>query len=99
MKPRRKALVAALTVVLLCAWTATTTAAASAAVDTGPEAPNGAAATGTEALTAASGLTAGVMPIGQPKSAVAPANARLYYYGGKVVSNISVTKLLYGSGR
>src|ERR1700738_1021990 len=45
-------------------------------------------------------VRAGVMPKVPPgpRTAAAPSGAHLTYYGGKVISNVQVIQVLYGSG-
>jgi hypothetical protein len=74
-----------------------------------PAAPAGAAATSrsvsppsTRPITPATHLPAGVMPKTQPgvqrSPNSAPPGAHLTYYGGHVISNVNIIKVLYGTG-
>ena len=78
----------------------------SAAIAVALNAPAGAvtaSASSAHLITPRTGLRAGVMPkLGThptPRSPLsAPAGAHLTYYGGKVISNVNVIQVLYGSG-
>ncbi len=62
--------------------------------------PAGPAAVSTRPITPATHLPAGVTPkvAAGARYATAPAGAHLTYYGGKVISNVRVIQVLYGSG-
>jgi hypothetical protein len=56
------------------------------------------AAQGNHLVTQRTGLRAGVMPKVSARPQAAPAGAHLTYYGGKVIPNVQVIQVLYGTG-
>ena len=79
---------------------ATLLVAGAAAVGVGTPRPFTASTTTTPPVNPHTGLPAGQMPKSHPgpQTAAAPAGAHLTYYGGKIISNVSVIQVLYGSG-